>query len=165
MLKHIKNKIRNTLTGIKNLVAWAPLIWKDRDWDYGFLEEILKFKLTRMAKCIIDNDIIEGKYRVEKQIKYALYLMERIDSNYDLKEADKKLEAKWGKTVYSWEPVEGPPKASRLRIRYPKAETEEMRKQASDEHYEAYMEVSAKEAEIYERLYRHIGKYIRGWWD
>lgn len=53
---------------IKHVVAWLPLLWKDRDWDYGFLLEILKFKLQRMAVCIDRNDAITDKQEVCRQI-------------------------------------------------------------------------------------------------
>jgi len=44
--------LRNIATGIKNLIAFTPIIWNDRDWDHAFLLELLEFKLRRMAKFI-----------------------------------------------------------------------------------------------------------------
>ena len=38
------------IQGVKNLIKWAPVIWKDRDWDDTFLFEIIKFKLSSMSK-------------------------------------------------------------------------------------------------------------------
>jgi len=34
--------------GIRNLWRWFPVIWKDRDWDHGYLSRILEFKLLSM---------------------------------------------------------------------------------------------------------------------
>ena len=39
--------LREFITGIKNLWAWFPIIWKDRDWDGWFIYQIIEFKLTR----------------------------------------------------------------------------------------------------------------------
>ena len=38
------------IIGIKNLIKWGPLIWKDRDWDDSFFFEVMKFKISKMAK-------------------------------------------------------------------------------------------------------------------
>ena len=44
--------LREFITGIKNLWAWFPIIWKDRDWDGWFIYQIIEFKLTRQSKYI-----------------------------------------------------------------------------------------------------------------
>ena len=41
---------RNFILGIKNLIKWGPVIWKDRDWDDTFLFEIIKFKISKMSE-------------------------------------------------------------------------------------------------------------------
>jgi len=46
------NMLREFITGIKNLWAWFPIIWKDRDWDGWFIYQIIEFKLTRQSKYI-----------------------------------------------------------------------------------------------------------------
>ena len=40
----------NLKNGIRNLIAWFPVVWKDRDWDDNFFFEVVKFKITKMAK-------------------------------------------------------------------------------------------------------------------
>lgn len=46
----IKYYPKNFIIGIKNLYKWFPIIWKDRDWDDTFLFEIIKFKISTVAK-------------------------------------------------------------------------------------------------------------------
>lgn len=41
---------QNFTRGVKNLIKWAPVIWKDRDWDNTFFFEIIKFKISKMSK-------------------------------------------------------------------------------------------------------------------
>lgn len=38
--------------GIENIFKYLPIIWKDRDWDYIYLLDLLYFKLKKMQKCI-----------------------------------------------------------------------------------------------------------------
>ena len=32
-------------TGVKNIIYWFPIIWKDRNWDSHYIFEIIKHKL------------------------------------------------------------------------------------------------------------------------
>ena len=41
---------RDFIEGIKNLIKWFPIIWKDRNWDHSYIYEILKFKLKKTFK-------------------------------------------------------------------------------------------------------------------
>ena len=45
----------NIITGIKNIVTWFPVIWKDRQWDYVYLLKILDKKLGLMLKDFEEN--------------------------------------------------------------------------------------------------------------
>ena len=39
---------RNIKYGIENLIKWFPIIVRDRDWDFAYLLEIMKFKIQNM---------------------------------------------------------------------------------------------------------------------
>lgn len=58
-IKHILHEIRifpeRTITSIHNLIIWFPIIWKDRQWDYRYLFDIMIKKLELMEK-FYDND-------------------------------------------------------------------------------------------------------------
>lgn len=40
---------KDFFNGIRNLVVWFPVIWRDRDWDWQYLSDIMQFKLNKMA--------------------------------------------------------------------------------------------------------------------
>lgn len=42
--------IRRIIRRIKNLIRWIPIIWKDEQWDYYHIFEILKHKLIFTAE-------------------------------------------------------------------------------------------------------------------
>lgn len=48
--------MRKIFKNIKNILRWIPTIWKDRDWDYGFMLELERKKLRNMIKWYKDND-------------------------------------------------------------------------------------------------------------
>lgn len=155
----------NIVAFVERLITYVPFLWRDRDWDYGFLEELMLIKLKRMAHRIKENNIIESSDRVAKQINYAVYLLERIRSGQDLNEAVAKHEAKWGKSYRTFETSKKNPEYRVWAIHYPNAVTEELKEQAYKEITDAYKAVMEKESELYDRLFRHLRKYWCGFWD
>lgn len=158
-------KIREFFRSISRVVAWLPILWKDRDWDYYYLEQILKFKLRRMADCIESNALIVGYSRVVKQIRYAVYLIDRVQQDVDQTKEFGKFQEKWGKPEYSFKPSPRGKGYSQLVTTYPKGTTPELHGQADSDYIQMMRRVADKEEELHERLYNHIRKYVRGWWD
>lgn len=46
---------RDFKTGVKNIVYWLPIIWKDRNWDHRYIYTILQHKLKAQSKYIGDR--------------------------------------------------------------------------------------------------------------
>lgn len=46
----------NVIQGVRNLIKWFPVVWKDRDWDHSYIYEILKHKLENQAHYIAKKD-------------------------------------------------------------------------------------------------------------
>lgn len=44
--------MREFIEGVKNLIKWFPVIWRNRDWDHTFIYDILMFKLEQQAAYI-----------------------------------------------------------------------------------------------------------------
>ena len=43
---------------IKKIIEYIPVLWKDEDWDYAYLLELIKYKASMMKKAIIANDYV-----------------------------------------------------------------------------------------------------------
>jgi len=165
--KHRKTKVRiQTANRIKD---WLPLLKEDRDYDYAFLETIMIFKLKRMSKAIGRNKFITNHNATCRRIDYAVYLFERIQSNYDSELYQKQFSEKWGETKYSFDEIITE-KADKKKYRimkttYSKANTPELHEQAEIDSRKMYLDVAAKEDELYGRLFKHLGKYWKTLWD
>ena len=97
-------KIKNKIRQIRKILRWIPILWKDRDWDYYHVYEILKQKLIDTEAYIR----VEGLHLYNNEdadsIKKAIEMIEKVQTEYFL---DKYLsEAK------SWE-AEGIEKATK----------------------------------------------------
>ena len=52
--KNIGYRFKYIYNSIKNLIKWFPIIWRDRDWDHAYIEDMLLFKLNNMYKRFSD---------------------------------------------------------------------------------------------------------------
>jgi hypothetical protein len=74
---------RNIITGIKNLIHWIPIIWKDRDWDQHYIFEVLKRKLIKQSKHIGSRDFHTRAKRDAEIMMLCVRLIEKVqDETY-----------------------------------------------------------------------------------
>lgn len=57
-------KIGNFFSQIYHLIKWIPVIWKDRDWDSGFIYMILEFKLKNVLTSAKDWNMGEDRKKM-----------------------------------------------------------------------------------------------------
>ncbi len=67
---HLIDDIRylpnNISTGISNIIKYFKIVWNDRDYDYTYIFNILRFKLEKQAKYINDkNRFISSRRNAE----------------------------------------------------------------------------------------------------
>jgi len=77
-------KIKEYIRKIKNLIRWAPIIWRDRDWDYYFIYEILKHKLTFTEKFIREKGAHMFNTKDADSILKAIDLIDKVQTEYYL---------------------------------------------------------------------------------
>ena len=54
-IRNIYFSIKRMIRKIKNVLRWLPIIWRDENWDYYHIYEILKWKLKFMSNAIREN--------------------------------------------------------------------------------------------------------------
>ena len=88
-------KIKSIIRQIRKLVRWIPIIWRDRDWDYYFIYEILKQKLIDQEEYIRKDGIHLYNQEDASSIKKAIEMIEIVQTEYHI---DKYLtEKEWTK--------------------------------------------------------------------
>ena len=61
---------------LKKLYDYYPIIKEDEDWDYGFLLDLIEFKLKRMIKHFRETpQILENQLRYARQMEVALNIL------------------------------------------------------------------------------------------
>ena len=69
-------------TGIKNLRYWLPIIWKDRNWDYRFIFDILAHKLKAQSTYIGGRGIHVSAERDAEIMMTCVRLIEKVKDEY-----------------------------------------------------------------------------------
>lgn len=83
----VKSELRSFYIGVKNIIEYMPIIYKDRDWDYEFILDILKYKLERTRNRIKEDNIFIGADRVVEEISTQIKLIDDYRNNYELYES------------------------------------------------------------------------------
>ena len=94
--------IKDFFDGCKNLIKWAPTIWKQRDWDSSFIFDILEKKIEFQRKELVSSN---RHTRIEidnRDMTIALNLIQRVrEGYYECEYID------YHKCEYYFKPVEG----------------------------------------------------------
>lgn len=70
--------LKEFITGIKNLIKWRSTIWKDRDWDGGFIYEIIQKKLEFQQRELVGANRSVDTWIVNRDITICLNLLEKV---------------------------------------------------------------------------------------
>lgn len=74
--------ISDLRVGIKNLIKWFPIIWKDKDWDHNYIYTILKSKLKFQSECLSNYNRYECTSRNVQVINLCIKLIDRVQEDY-----------------------------------------------------------------------------------
>jgi len=74
----IRDFFRSIRPGIKSLITWFPVIWKDRWWDHSFLYSILRKKLELMEEGFRLHGMGLHSEMDAKNMKKCILLLDRL---------------------------------------------------------------------------------------
>lgn len=97
-------RLKQFIISITNLIKWFPIIWKDRNWDHGFIWDILKFKLTNQANYISKKDRHTAAQYDAQKMRLCVRLIEKVQDEYYAMEYMDYFEDKFRFVPYEDEP-------------------------------------------------------------
>jgi len=173
--KYTHYKVYN---GVKNLIKWFKIVWKDRDYDDSFIFDVLKFKIENTANYIEKtNRFVGSEYEVTR-MRLCVKLIERIQSeHYGMEYMD------FEETKYKFVPVEGKDlngesfyemKSEVVKDeledffkKYPNTYKNIIKKNGSDvsNHYVAIQIGRHNQEKAKRLLFNVLNKHIESWWD
>lgn len=95
--------IRKFFHKIKKIISYLPYLWKDEDWDWCFILDLLIYKLERTRDCLIRNDIFVGVDLVACDISETIYLLKLARNDFlNETEALEMAMNKMSNCLYGW---------------------------------------------------------------
>jgi hypothetical protein len=73
---------KDFINGIKNLVRWFPIIWRDRDWDDHYIWQLIQQKLKFQSNYIGKRDFHMCAKRDAEIMMTCVKLIEKIKDEY-----------------------------------------------------------------------------------
>ena len=67
---------------IKRIVKWLPILWKQEDWDYEYLYDLMEVKMKELQECLRQDDIHLHSDKYVRQINICLAYLDRF-RNWD----------------------------------------------------------------------------------
>ena len=74
--------IRKQFRFAERLIRWIPVLYNDEDWDYDYLLRIIDFKLGRLRKVMVEDDIHYDAPWTVKKIDVIRGRMDRFSNSH-----------------------------------------------------------------------------------
>jgi hypothetical protein len=68
----------NFIDGIKNIIKWIPIIYKDKNWDHRYIYDIIEFKLLQQRNYLIKANRHTNVWEINRDITICLNLIQLI---------------------------------------------------------------------------------------
>jgi hypothetical protein len=166
--KTITYPFRDFYRRVRNVLRWLPTIWKDRDYDYSYITEILIKKLEFTRDFYLSDKAYSAEAeKVADEIQEAINMLHKTKDSWEFYEdpAMELIEQKWGKTTFEFVPLEDRPGFNEMVSKTEKVKTPEDKEQHSQD-FRAAMKTARKEyMKDKKEAYKFIAKHIDGWWD
>jgi hypothetical protein len=162
-------KIKQFFKRIYNLIRWAPIIWRDQDWDHSFIFDILKFKLKNQAEYIGGKDRHTRAKRDAEIMMTCVRLIDKVQDEWYGREYFKYHESEL-KFIDS----ESHPGSYEMEIEYISDNYEDYFKKypliykqvkTDDKHRTAFEIAKVNEERAHKLLFKILEQNIRSWWD
>ncbi len=91
-IANIKHLWWDFTAGVRNVVRWFPVVWRDRDFDYSYLLEVMEFKFRSMADSFEKYSMHVGSEQDVRQLRVCAELCKRLRE-------DEYLEKHWDRST------------------------------------------------------------------
>lgn len=156
--------------GIKNLIKWFPVIWKDRNWDHRYIYDILRFKIKTQGEFIGKRDNNLNASRDAERMLLAYNLMTKVSDEYYALEKYDYEESKFNflkvEEYYSLNIKYLSDNLEDYFIKYPRIYKNIVKKYPDlNKHDIAYMIAEENQKRAHKLLYRYLETWLYTWWD
>lgn len=153
--------IRHTIESLEQVFFWFPIIWNTRDFDYGYIIEMLELKLERMLKFLTSKDCMseqteESLLPLKRCIEILHIIYDQLYSDIAFEEHYKNFPMKSLEEMFI---KEDDPKYLNCRVM----------KGMEDDEAKSFHQANEDSEKLHNELMGEFSKlfttYYRWWWD
>ena len=63
---------------IKRLYRWLPVLWKQEDWDYAYLYDVMQIKMEELLKCLKEDNLHLNSKKRARELAICLEYFKRM---------------------------------------------------------------------------------------
>lgn len=159
---NIYYSVRGFFRSVKRSYDYAKFGWNNHDYDYGYLLQLMHFKLKRIENTI-QNGYAEPDKKTNQSIRICIKLLKKLA----FKDYDHFTElhyTKWGQPEFVFDNPDSNG-LSNLEIKHKNAISHEDRQLQRQELLEACRKDEEQEQRDVKLLFSIMAKYHKRWWD
>lgn len=80
MLTNLKRYFKK----VKKILSWLPVLWKDEDWDYEYILDILYHKVKTLDKTLVENDLVSNIEQIHGEMQEFLKAIYNFQHYYEI---------------------------------------------------------------------------------
>ena len=130
---------------ILRLIRWIPVLYKQEEWDFGYIYPILELKIKELRKAIS-----EDTWHTEDCIKEELEQIDEVLSCLD--------------KYINWTDYIEIPETPKNHDEFPKTEDGLYAWNPTKEQHKAYQKANKFEEENFNKFWNKLKEYHRNWW-
>lgn len=130
---------------IKRIIRWIPVLWKQEEWDFAYLYDIIEFKIKELRK-VISKDTWHTEDCVKEELEQIDEVLGYLDRYRN-----------WPNYIEIPEPLEG-------FQRFTPCENGCSTMNFTDEEHEAYDKAHKFEEENFNLFWDKLKEYHGNWW-
>jgi hypothetical protein len=166
--------------GVKNIIYWLPIIWKDRHWDHGYIFTILQHKLKAQSKEIGGKDRHTRAQYDSKKMNLCVNLIQKLqDDFYEMEYMDYAKNRHWfepcndGTGNSTWESENIWEEYDQYFRKYPNIHRRvlngegfsSIKGREDDKHFVAMSIAHMNQDRAHKLLFKILERDIQRWWD
>lgn len=151
---------------LKTIIDYIPILWDSYDFDHGYLEELIVFKLKRMEKFFRNHGMCMNSVYYANEMKFVIDCLETAGKCSDvLEDQHRKINEKYGDIKIESRPSESHPGFFEVEFKRTKCNTEEEKKVADEELFRIMRLEEEIKDESKKMAFNIIKERIDHWWD
>ena len=91
---------RQVWNGVGNLIRWAGVIWRDRNWDYSFIYLLLLFKLQGMKRYLVRYGHSADVAEDVETMNICIECLKRLIADEYAANEWEKMRGRWGELKF-----------------------------------------------------------------